>query len=260
MKRPYEVQNGCNNPIQAPLFNDPLVPYACTNMRSVSVWAEIDEALIKRYLKPTPFEYVSNVFNISVSDYMNATNCFAGFYDCSFTIPVKYKDIYGSYTMFEYESGDYYVALGREAWGYPKVLADMKFTESVEKVTASVSKRGREFVYIEVDRKHGQELQAPKAVMYPHLLLQVIPRGEAPGGVLIKRVLKRDTSPDYRSRINITGNAALTLRFDGSNPLDEFSSAKVLCGTYSCGEYKATPEYNGWAHVVDTLVWPDEFK
>lgn len=264
--RPYVVQNGCNNPIQAPLFQDPFVPYTCINERSVSVWAEVDPELIKKYLAPTPFEYVSNVFNISVTDFANtaiadASNTigFKGFFDVSFCVPVKYKDLYGSYTFFEYENDDFCIAAGREMWAYPKVYADIDVTESLEKVVGTAKKRGVEIVRLEVSRRYGQDLVPPQAIMSPNINLQVIPRGEAPGGVLIKRVLRRDTSPDYRGRISFTGEAAMTLRFDGTNPLDEFSSAKIICGTYSCGEFAATGEYNGWGHVVDNLVWPEEF-
>ncbi|MDO5115175.1 MAG: acetoacetate decarboxylase family protein [Synergistaceae bacterium] len=253
IERPYKVQDGYNNPIQASLFRSPFVPYKCTNMRSLAVWAETDPDLIKKYLEPTPFEYVSNVFNISISDFMNADG-FMGFYDCSFCIPVKYKDIYGAYTMFEYESEDFAIWAGRELWGYPKVYAEMNLVEGVDKVVATATKNGIEFVHLELDRRDLKDFTEPDVQMHPHLQLQVVPNCDGPG-IYLKRVMSRDTSPDYKGRVCLKGDAALTLRYDGRNPLDEFSSAKIIGAVYSCGEFNSTVE-NGWAKVVDILIKP----
>lgn len=240
-----------------PLFQSSFVPYTSINARSVTVWGEVDPDLIKKYLAPTPFEYVSNVFSVCVSDFANSTG-FHGFFDCSFTIPVCYKGLYGGYTLFEYENDDFCIAAGREMWGYPKVYADISLTENLDKAVAIVKKRGREVIRMEVDLQRGQDLVTPDVTMAPGINLQTIPRGEAPGGILIQRVLKRDTSPDNDWRVSVNGEASMTLRFDGTNPLDEFSSAKILCGNYCRGEFRATNE-NGWAKVVDNIIWPEEF-
>lgn len=253
INRPYKVQNGNNNPIQAPFYKSPFTPYKCTNFGSVSVYAEVEPELIKKYLEPTPFEYISSVFNISISDFSN-TDGYGGFYDCSFVIPVKYKDLIGGYTMFEYESEDFAIAAGRELWGYPKEYAKMDFIDSTEKVLATASKRGKEFVRIEFTKNSVDKIEIPDVKLTPHLQVQVVPNAEGPG-VFLKRVLQRDTSPDYKSRIYMEGETTLTLKFDGKNPLDEFASAKIIGGTYTRGEWASTEE-NGWAKVVDTLIKP----
>ncbi len=256
--RPYVVpNNGCNNPIQSPLFQSPFVPYSCINARCVSVWAEVEPELIKKYLAPTPFEYVSNVFNIMISDYNNATG-FRGFCDCSFVIPVCYKGLYGGYTIFEYENDDFCIAAGREMWGYPKVFGEINVTESIDKVVGTVRKRGKEVVRVEVDITPGQNLTAPKVALSPAINLVTIPRGEAPGGILLQRVVQRNTSPDCDWHTTILGEAALTLRFDGTHPFDEFASAKIICGDYTRGEFAATNE-NGWSRAIEDIIWPEEF-
>lgn len=250
--RPYDVQDGCCIPIHSPFYRSPFVPYKCTNMRSVSVWAEVDPALIEKYLAVTPFEYISNLINVSITDFSNADG-FKGFYDCSFCVPVKYKDICGAYTMFEYESEDFAIWAGRDLWGYPKTYADISLTEGVDKVVATASKGGKEFIRIEFDQHSGPAFSEPEVPLKPHLQLQVVPNCD--GGIFLKRVMMRDTGPDYVGRVHKLGATALTLRCDGRTPLDEFSSAKIICGTYDRGEFNATEE-NGWAKVLDVLVKP----
>lgn len=259
MERPFAIRPGTNSPVWVPLFDESDFIYSCTDRRIVSAWAEADEALIKKYLEPTPFEYVANVFRVSIIDNTNATG-HEGFMECTFTIPVKYGDTYGGYTMFAYTDEDFYCGAAREMWGYPHALADkIELLDHATSVVGIVTKHGREVIRVEVSKKHGQALQVPDVKMDPHLILQVIPNGDGPGE-LIRRVLTRDPAPDFNSLTQVTGQAALTLRYDEFSfiPWDEFALAKTLCGTYERGDYHATDEY-AWAKELAILTWPDHF-
>lgn len=255
MKRPYEVQNGFCIPIQSPFYRSPFVPHQCTNRRSVSVWVEVKEEMIKKYLAPTPFTYVTNLMNISISDYSNADG-FMGYFDCNISFPVKYKDIQGAYTMFAYASEDFAIWSGRDLWGYPREYADIDLVEGVDKVVATAKKFGSEFIRIEFDAHKPAQGEEPTVPLKPDLQLHVVPNCDGPG-VFLKRVMMRDTSPDYVGRIHKLGEASLTLRCDGRNPLDEFSDGKIVCATYDCGEFYATEE-NGWGKVLDVIIKPSK--
>ncbi len=253
MTRPYEIQNGVCIPIHAPLYRAPFVPYSCKNLRTVSVWMEVDPEMVKKYLVPTPFEYVTNLMHVSISDLSNADG-FMGYSLCNIAFPVKYKGIEGGYTMFAYANEDFALWAGRDLWGYPRVLADIELVEGVDKVVATATKHGHEFIRIEFDAHKPAQGEEPKALLKPDLQLHVIPDGDR-HGPLIKRVMMRDTSPDYTPRIHKTGAAALTFQCDGRNPLDEFSNGKIVCATYDCGDFNGTEEH-GWGKVLEVLVKP----
>ena len=63
MKRPYEIQHGNNAPVHAPLIPSPFVPYHCSDNRTATVYVEVEPEVIKKYLEPTPFEYVRQYNN-----------------------------------------------------------------------------------------------------------------------------------------------------------------------------------------------------
>lgn len=250
MKRPYEVQNGNNVPVSSPLIPTPFVPYQCPDCRHVNVFGRVAPELIKKYLQYTPFEYVDNTVLLYISDFTNTDVC--SFWDCGLVIPARFRDTVGGYFLFEYEDQDYSIAAGRELWGYPKKYADISMTEETGRVTAKAVKNKTETMRLELDlteEYRGAEIETSFA---PHLLLPTIPNGDRPG-IFSQRVMARDTNPDFSTREKKNYRAKATLRYAGSDPIDDFSSMEVLYGTYQVGEYFATEE-NGWARVLETIV------
>ena len=73
--RPFIPQtNGNNVPVQRPLIPTPFVPYKCKNCRHVNIFAKADPEIIKKYLEPTPFEYVDNTILLYISDFKNTVS------------------------------------------------------------------------------------------------------------------------------------------------------------------------------------------
>jgi acetoacetate decarboxylase len=253
MKRPYVVpKDGNSIPVQSPLIR-PMGSkylYQCPDNKTLTVYAKIDPDVIKKYLEPTPFEYVDNAFMVYISDFTNAD--IGPFWDCGVVIPAKYKNVTGGHFLFEYENQDYSIVAGRELWGYPKKYAEVNMVETMDRLIATAVKNGREIIRLELDLKNKCDAQVPDTKFVPHLMLHTIPNADGPG-IFSQRVLSRDTSPDFKTRVFRTCNAKMTLRHGGEDPLDEFSPAKIICGTYTTGEYFATKE-NGWAKVLDTIV------
>ena len=95
------IKLGNNMPVQAPLIPDPLVPYECKDNKTLFAVCRGDEEQVRRYLEPTPFEFLSDIFVVSISDFTNSKKL--SFMDCAIVLPVKYKEIYGGYYLFEYE-------------------------------------------------------------------------------------------------------------------------------------------------------------
>jgi len=245
----YIKVHGNNIPIQAPLIPDPFVPYTCKGYRSVFALCEADESIIRKYLEPTPFEYVVNQFIVSVSDFSNCDK--VAFMDCAIVIPVKHKDRYGGYYLFEYENDDSAIAAGRDLWGYPKKYADISLREEDGKVRGQAIRKGKVIVDIECDLAATlPNLVQPQT--YPHLNLHVVPKPDGKG-IASMRIISRDTSPDFQLMSEKLGETTVHLQGLPTDPLDEFQPVKVLGGGLIVGDFYATEE-NGWGQVIETLI------
>lgn len=259
MKRPYVVKSASNMPIQAPAFQDPNVPYDCPDLKSLCVYGRTTPEIMKKYLAPTPFEYISDIFIAYVCDYSNSSDTDGythGFFDTGIMIPVKYKGIVGANILFEYENYDYAILSGRELWGYPKKYAKASMKEQDGKVVASVVKNDIKLIYLEIDLNSKLETPIPKMKWYPHLQLHVVPKASGQG-IFSMRMISRDTSPDFKKKSLIEGKGTMVLQGDDYNPLDEFSPIEILGATYEVGDYFATDE-NGWGKVIDEIIYDPE--
>lgn len=255
----FNVKNGNNIPIQSPLFLHPLVPYECKNQPTLFAICQGDEKRIRKYLSPTPFEYVSDIFLIAISDSrkricLKFPNEKRPVMDCGLVFQVKYKGILGGYYMFEYEDYDYAIAAGRELWGYPKKYGKITFSKEGKKVRGAVTKEGKTIVQIETDLSKPLN-NVPKLTLYPHLNIQIML--EPDGKIFTKRIISRDTSPDYELISEEYGETTAFL--DGVveglplDPLHELMPKKVLGGGVKVGNFLAS-EKNGWGKVIDTLI------
>ncbi|WP_077602509.1 acetoacetate decarboxylase family protein [Oceanobacillus sojae] len=257
MKRPFEVWNADNMPVQAPFFKSPSIPYFCKDLSSINIYCRTSPEIIKKYLEPTPFEYVSNNFIVNFGDYANGTS--ATYHDLGIIVPVKYKDLIGGYYLFEYEDLASSVSAGRELWGYPKKTADFKKEEKDGKTSVSVFREDAEIVHFEVDLNKKPRQELPVVPQYPHILLYTMPRHDGPG-ILTQKVLSRDSSPDFVTKKKVEGYADIKLsgyeNFPIIEPLDELNPVEVYGASYTIGDYAATHE-NGWAKVVDVII-PDK--
>ncbi|MBO7667905.1 MAG: hypothetical protein J6T26_05525, partial [Firmicutes bacterium] len=67
-------------PVQAMDNPDPNY-YSCTDNTSLNVYCRAKDGVIQEYLKPTPFEFVSNDFLVYISDMRKSSFELGGFYD-----------------------------------------------------------------------------------------------------------------------------------------------------------------------------------
>ncbi|WP_085506149.1 acetoacetate decarboxylase family protein [Thalassobacillus devorans] len=244
---PTTYKTGNNVPIQSPLFPDPFVPYECKNNQTVTAICRTDEAIIKKYLEQTPFEYVDNTFIVTVSDFGNCNK--GAFIDCAVVIPARYKDTVGGQYLFEYENEDFAIAAGRELWGYPKKYAELSVERTDGKVVASAVKAGKEIIRLEFGL-NSEAVSLPELKLTPHLNLQTVPHPG--GGVLYQNVIARDTTPDFELSSSQTGSISVKMGGDKTTPLEDLQPKEILGGTYTVGDFYATEE-NGWGKIIDRL-------
>lgn len=256
MNKPYEVQNFWSVPIQAPLVDESCFPpFACLDSKALTAYFRVDTAVIRRYLEPTPFEYVSDIVYAYVSDYSNADpgdGFHHGFYDCGLVIPVSYKGREGVHVLFEYENHDYAIAAGRELWGYPKKYAEASLKEEDGKLIGIVHKNGKDIIRLEMDLAEPLSEPIRKPTLFPHFQIKVTPKPDGPG-IDSKKILSRDVSMDFVTKSYVECAVKVELQGIPLNRLDEFKPLEVLGGCYTVGDYHATAE-NGWAKVEETII------
>ena len=71
--------------------------------------------------------------------------------------------------------------------------------------------------------------------------------------MLNKRVISRDTSPDFRMTSAKAGPASVTLGSLPTDPLAPLQPLEVLGASYVIGDFFAT-EKNGWGRTIAQLV------
>lgn len=244
--REFKLHNGNNMPLQAPLIPDPFVPYECPGNRSLNAVCRGEPAVLAAYLENTPFKPAGDRFLVYVSDFTNCEK--APFMDAGIVIPVEFEGRAGGYFLFEYEDNDAAIAAGRDLWGYPKKYGEIELVEDGSTVKASVVRKGVPLIAIEC-RLDGSTVPALKTT--PHLNIHIQPAPD--GGVLNKRVISRDTSPDFRLTSTKTGPASVTLGSLPTDPLAPLQPIEVLGASYVVGDFFAT-EKNGWGRTIAQLV------
>ncbi len=240
------LQNGNNMPLQAPLIPDPFVPYRCPRNRSLNAVCQGDPEVLKAYLANTPFTLADDRFLVYVSDFTNCDKI--PFMDAGVVIPVEFEGRTGGYFLFEYEDNDAAIAAGRDLWGYPKKYGDILLEERGDRVTASVTRKGVPLITINCTLDGAP---APALKTTPHLNIHVQPAPD--GGILNKRVIARDTSPDFQLTSNRSGSATVSLGSIATDPLTPLQPLALLGASYVIGDFFAT-ETNGWGKTIATLV------
>ncbi len=239
---------GNNMPMQAPLIPDPFVPYHCPDNAMAYTVCRGEEEKIRALLEPTYFEYVDDRYMVEISDFSNCDK--VPYMDAAIVLPVRYKDVLGGCYVFECENDDAAIAAGRDLWGYPKKYAKITLEAGSRGVVGSVVRRGETLCRIELDL--DAPCETPSLRLTPHLNTHILPRSDGPG-ILMSRVIARDTSPDFETKSSVSCRARVELKSTREDPWDALGLVEVLGGGWIVGDFHATDE-NGWGRVLDTYM------
>ncbi|MBT5416130.1 MAG: acetoacetate decarboxylase family protein [Rhodospirillaceae bacterium] len=242
----YRVQSGNNMPIQAPLIPDPFVPYHCPHNANLMVVCRTDKAVLEKYLAPTPFEAIDDRYVVYASDFSRCDK--TPFMDTGIIVPVRWGKRTGGYFLFEYENNDSAIAAGRDLWGYPKKYAEILFEESEAAVRSRTVRKGETIMELRCNLTRPAEFEP--VVTTPHLNIHIQPGPD--GRILNKRIIERDTSPDFALESECKAMAEVSLRGLSSDPLHELQPQEVLGASFVVGHFHATEE-NGWGRTVVEL-------
>ena len=248
-KKIFVPMKANNMPVQSPLVPEPMVPYSCKNSMTVFAMCEVDPDTVRKHLSSTPFEYVSNLCQVYVNNFLESPEL--PYMDSGIIFTVKYKDQYGGYYMYEWEDDDVAIATGR-IWGYPKKYAAMTLDKKGDLVHGYTERKGTRLIDIEVDLSKPVENLPKLQATYPHLNLLTIARPDGPG-ILTQMVTARDNSSSCKLLSIQYGEAKVKLQCSATDPIGDFEPVKVLGGGYSVTDFLAGSD-NGWAKIVDKLI------
>lgn len=244
----FIIQNGFNNPIQAPLVPHNVVPY--TNHNSMTVYAvcEVPETIVRKHLAPTPFTYVSNICMVYVNDFSESPEL--PYMDSAILFEVQYKNITGALYMYEWEDNDVAIATGR-MWGYPKKYANIQLEKNGNIIHGTTIRKGVTLIDITADLSSTVTPQR-KPRLFPHLNLLTVPNPDGKS-ILMQKITLRDNSSTCKTLSDIACNVELKLNSTDNDPIGDFCPLKVLYGGFSITDFAATEE-NGWAKIIDTII------
>ncbi|MEG2184727.1 MAG: acetoacetate decarboxylase family protein [Cloacibacillus sp.] len=244
----FKIENGINNPIQAPLIPTHVVPYSNPNSRTVYAICEVPENIVKKHLAPTPFEYVSNKCMIYVNDFSESKEL--PYMDAAILFEIRYKNILGAFYMYEWEDNDVAIATGR-MWGYPKKYADIRLEKHGDIIHGTAMRKNTILIDISANLSQRKDTVA-KPRTFPHLNLLTIanPNGQS---ILMQKVTLRDNSSTCKIVSDISCNVSISVKSSDNDPMGDFVPLKTLGGGFCITDFKATTE-NGWAQIIDTII------
>ena len=247
--RPIYARTGICMPLCAPTVE---FPYYCKDCGTLQVFCRTEEEIMKKYLEHTPFEYVSSDYIMSISDMKNTTSTWGGMMDIAIIVPVRYKDHVGGNYLIEFEDLDITCILGREMWGYPKLLADATLEEKDGKIIGRAYRGGEEFMHLELDLSKPTQKEIPEFKVYPHLQAHTIPDVDGES-IFSQRICSRDTSGDFELTRKETGEGSAWVKDNGFIAMSDFMPVEIYGAVYTLGDFAATEE-NGASIVIDTIV------
>ena len=174
----FEQQIDYSMPRQCGIFPPP--PYIYPKMRAMVLLFQCAPGIKKKYLPPElePIEYGFD--SIFISEYPDST---VGPYNENLILlNCKYQGLMGSFVFNIYVDSDEALTAGREIWGYPKKLCDIKLSpvqdmDGKKIVQGSLTRKGITFLEVEAEVLNNPPGMDPKDMVenMPLFNLKLIP-------------------------------------------------------------------------------------
>lgn len=174
----YQQQIDYSMPRQCGLFPPP--PYLYPNMRAIILLFQCAPGIKEKYLPPElkPIEYGFD--SIFISEYPDST--IGPYNENLILLNCQYNDVQGSFVFNIYVDSDEALTAGREIWGYPKKLCDIKLSQIEEAngkglVRGSLTRKGITFLEVEAEVLNNPPGMDPKGMVenMPLFNLKLIP-------------------------------------------------------------------------------------
>ncbi|KQL37374.1 acetoacetate decarboxylase family protein [Psychrobacillus sp. FJAT-21963] len=226
-------------PEYAPLY--PKLPYRYEEYEKVSVYCRGDKEKMQKLL-PKEFTVTDDVFEVFILK-NNKIDGLENYNEGGLIIPCSYKDLSGACMSFEYVDSDDALCAGREIWGYPKKIGEIEFNVEGNKVSGSVSRKGKKIIDIAFEET-GEEFNQPN--LFPRLQVKRMPHVEH-DGTHLNTILKNEFY-DAVTKNKVTGKATLNWEYSSDDPLATLGDVEVVGAIYFVGGYTLS-----YGTVIDEL-------
>ncbi|HEY3684145.1 MAG TPA: acetoacetate decarboxylase family protein [Streptosporangiaceae bacterium] len=218
-----------SGPEHDPLYPPP--PYVYRDYRRLGVLAAASPDALRAVL-PAALEPVGEVFEVFFMDVLDVSGL-RPYREAGVVVPCAYRGEAGAHVAYEYVTTDDALTVGREIWGYPKKLADVRLDYGdPDRVRASCDRLGplmaAEFTPA-----------ADADVAYPQLSPRFqVRRSPGPadantaGAVMVRNVL-----PDAATTRRVAGRAELKLTDGAGDRLGALGPPRVLGAEFTHGRF-----------------------
>ena len=215
-------------PEYAPLY--PSLPYIYKDYEKISIYAKGNPEIMKTLL-PAEFEIAGDVFEVFVlqnHDIEGLDNYAEG----GLIIPCRYKGQKGAIMAFEYVDSDDALCAGREIWGYPKKLGEIKFVKEGTRIIGEVKRKGKKIINVSLDKKE-KEIEIP--VLFPRLQVKRMP-GVETNETDLNLVIQNEFY-EVITKEEWLGEATLEWEESNQDPLSLLGPLEILGGKYVRGGF-----------------------
>ena len=170
----YEQQIDYSMPRQNGLYPPP--PYIYHDMRAILVLFQCKPGIKEKYLPPEfePMEYGLDI--VFITEYPESS--LGPYNESLILLNCSYKGEPGAYVFGIYVDSEEALTAGREVYGYPKKMCDIKLSPIQDnKVRGTLTRKGITFLDVEVDVKNRPPGMDPKDMIanMPLYNLKLIP-------------------------------------------------------------------------------------
>jgi acetoacetate decarboxylase len=232
---------GFNQPITAPLYPDPPYYYRGAQVL-LGMYEAADTDAVRRHLPPGVTVAEDPAVCITwVCHYPFST--FGTYNELIQLVRVKYEDEVYLYCPLIYTDAEAPLAAGREVWGWPKKMADLKF------INGGTGPGFREMMQFEMERPSRKRIctvtfnpERPATMEdvgnTPHLTLRYMPGPEAGAKPSVCELIR--TEPSTVPHITADGSPMIwwgrcTVTMDSPSvvdPMSDFAPGKMLPSIY----------------------------
>jgi acetoacetate decarboxylase len=152
------------------------------------------------------------------------------FLEVALCIPVRFEKTTGVYAVVLYLDKASRIPMSREIWGFPKKVADIKFTEKDGKVLSTVNINGTNIVILNFERaeKVDPVPVLPRSIVFSLKKIPSIRRNTPPDVMQLT-----STQANYKAKEFWKGKATLELSALSTEPTGGIPIVKVVSANYT---------------------------
>lgn len=235
-----------------------------SDVRALTVFAESEDEAVAKVLPP-PLQPASEPRVVFTIGEVRRSNCVGAFFFASVDLACQFGGQEGLFCLTMPVSTDTALCIGRELYGEPKKLAEIRLDERGDgSVLGTVTRYGITYLELSAVLDPVEESEHEREFFRYHFRFFPSPDGRIVGPIELVRVRQHG-----RQRPIARGPASVTLRDSPHDPLVDLPIRRVRGAVLSEGESRTSGEVVetvpveeflpfAFAKVDDLLVWADE--